>query len=137
MYNLAQDYISSTDYLIMIDLTEAEFGVYHGFLDNWGLVWKAQCAVGAPETPTPVDATEVYEKYLWFDSGDVRLWYATPFNGSNYIHSVTYYPDDGPYEIEDPTVGAAISHGCIRLELKRAKWVYDNIPIGTLVVTYE
>ena len=137
MYERAQGYSSPTSYLIMVDLTHKLCGVYYGSQGNWNLVWKDVCGDGKPETPTPVAVTRVYTKYLYFDSGDVRLWYASPFNGSYYFHSVSYVRDSGPYVVDDPTIGTEVSHGCIRLNLDKAKWVYDNIPIGTTVVTYR
>ena len=33
-------------------------------------------------------------------------------------------------------VGIPLSHGCVRLEIGNAKWIYDNIPSGTHVVVY-
>jgi lipoprotein-anchoring transpeptidase ErfK/SrfK len=30
-------------------------------------------------------------------------------------------------------LGVPASHGCIRLEIENAKWIYYNIPIGTPV----
>ena len=137
MFEKAQGYSSPTPYLIMVDLTNHLCGVYYGSQGDWNLVWKDLCGPGMPETPTPVAVTAVYEKYLYFDSGSVRLWYATPFNGPNYFHSVSYIPDDGPYVVDDPTIGVDVSHGCVRLPIDKAKWVYDNIPIGTTVVTYR
>ena len=29
-----------------------------------------------------------------------------------------------------------LSHGCVRLQIDNAKWIYDNIPSGTKVVTF-
>ena len=34
-------------------------------------------------------------------------------------------------------LGEGVSHGCIRLTVKDAKWIYDNCPSGTQVVVYE
>ncbi|HAH78565.1 MAG TPA: L,D-transpeptidase, partial [Ruminococcaceae bacterium] len=31
-------------------------------------------------------------------------------------------------------LGEPASHGCIRLPVEDAKWIYDNIPEGTKVV---
>jgi L,D-transpeptidase catalytic domain len=32
-----------------------------------------------------------------------------------------------------PGAGAPISHGCARMRVSDAKWIYDNVPIGTTV----
>lgn len=34
-------------------------------------------------------------------------------------------------------LGEGVSHGCIRLTVEDAKWIYDNCPSGTEVVVYE
>lgn len=34
------------------------------------------------------------------------------------------------------TLGKQVSHGCVRLDINNAKWLYDNIPNGTKVVIY-
>ena len=36
----------------------------------------------------------------------------------------------------DGRVGIALSHGCVRLKIENAKWIYDNIPSRTTVVVY-
>ena len=38
--------------------------------------------------------------------------------------------------LQDGRVGIPLSHGCVRLEIGHAKWIYDNIPSGTHVVVY-
>ena len=38
--------------------------------------------------------------------------------------------------IQDGTLGKQVSHGCVRLDINNAKWLYDNIPNGTKVVIY-
>ena len=42
----------------------------------------------------------------------------------------------------DGRVGIPLSHGCVRLQIDNAKWIYDNIPRGTkssylLILTYK
>ena len=31
----------------------------------------------------------------------------------------------------------ALSHGCVRLNINNAKWIYDNIPAGSTVCVYH
>ncbi|MFQ9071670.1 MAG: L,D-transpeptidase [Faecalibacillus faecis] len=38
--------------------------------------------------------------------------------------------------MQDNRTGIPLSHGCVRLEIQYAKWIYDNIPSGTKVVVY-
>ena len=36
----------------------------------------------------------------------------------------------------DGGVGMQLSHGCVRLPIENAKWIYGNIPNGTKVVVF-
>ena len=49
-------------------------------------------------------------------------------------YSSPYYVNSN--RVMDPTMGVPSSAGCVRLEIQNAKWIYDNIPYGTKVVTY-
>jgi len=37
----------------------------------------------------------------------------------------------------DGRLGMALSHGCVRLNINNAKWIYDNIPAGSTVCVYH
>lgn len=51
------------------------------------------------------------------------------------FHSILYW-DQGMTSVYDGTLGQQASHGCVRLATENAKWVYDNIPLGTTVWSY-
>ena len=68
-----------------------------------------------------------------FGSG-YTCYYWTRFYGEYLFHSVLYHA--GSYSIMDGTLGANVSHGCVRMPIGKAKWIHDNIPDGTTVVTY-
>ena len=73
----------------------------------------------------------------YFDSGSSRCFYFSPFKGGYGFHSVLYYRDPTPARIKDGRLGMDLSHGCVRLDVNHAKWIYDNCPIGTKVVIYR
>ena len=52
------------------------------------------------------------------------------------FHSVTYTRDKKPLG-DEKNLGRKASHGCIRLTVDDAKWIYDNCPYGTTVVIQE
>lgn len=54
--------------------------------------------------------------------------------GNYLFHSVLYSKYNG--SLMDGRVGIPLSHGCVRLQIDNAKWIYDNIPRGTKVVIY-
>lgn len=47
-----------------------------------------------------------------------------------------YDRQNSPKKIIDNSMDAAVSHGCVRLDLENAKWIYDNIPKNTKVIIY-
>lgn len=94
-----------------------------------------QCAPGAAATPTVSGTFTVQSKGYYFDSGSARCYWYTQFYGNYLFHSVLYNKSNG--SLMDGRVGIPLSHGCVRLEIQNAKWIYDNIPAGTKVVVYQ
>ena len=134
----AQEYSSDTGYLILVNCSEHRVAIFSGSKGRWEMINTFYCSDGDSSTPTPIGEYSVTSKFTYFDSGNARCWYATGFVGSEYLfHSVLYYQEEAPNTIMDPTLGESVSHGCIRLELSCAKWIYDNMPIGTAVITYR
>ncbi len=72
----------------------------------------------------------------YFDSGNARCFYWTQFYGNYLFHSTLYYQTYSPTSPMDDRVRIGISHGCVRLKLENAKWIYDNIPWGTKVYVF-
>ena len=136
----AQKYSSSTEYLILVDRDEHRVSIYTGEIWNWRQVKTFLCGNGKASTPTITGQFSIPSKYPrshpYFDSGSARCWYPTRIYGGYLFHSVLYYQQSGPYSIMDGRLGVGVSHGCIRLALDNAKWIYDNIPLGTKVVIY-
>lgn len=129
----AQGYSSSTNYLIMVDRASCMVGVYSGKKGNWRLQYFWPCAPGKASTPTISGEYNVAGKGYYFDSGNSRCFYYTQFKGNYLFHSVLYNKNG---TLQDGRVGIQLSHGCVRLEINNAKWIYDNIPRGTHVVIY-
>ncbi len=143
MDTLAQKFSSDTSYLLMLDRGAHRLGIYTGSAGNWTCYAYWECVVGAPETQTlqPNEEFEIGDRGLYFETWtatqDARCWYWTQIWGKCYIHSQIYDRSDSPVNILDDTMDAAASHGCVRLTLARAKWIYDNIPSGTKVYIYN
>lgn len=92
------------------------------------------CAPGKASTPTVSGTFTVQGKGYYFDSGSARCYWYTQFYGNYLFHSVLYSKYNG--SLMDGRVGIPLSHGCVRLQIDNAKWIYDNIPRGTKVVIY-
>jgi uncharacterized protein YjdB len=132
----AQGYSSRTGYLILIDKNTHYLSLYRGSQGNWNQDRSWKVDVGAPGTSTPSGVFNLGTKLLYFDSGTCRCWYASQVTGSIYLHSVLYFQTGSPSRIMDGRLGMSISHGCIRMELSNAKWIWDNVPAGTTIVVY-
>lgn len=84
--------------------------------------------------PTVGGEFTVGSKGYYFDSGNARCYWYTQFYGDYLFHSVLYSKYNG--SLMDGRVGMQLSHGCVRLPIQNAKWIYDNIPSGTKVVVF-
>ena len=63
--------------------------------------------------------------------------YATRYSGPYMFHSVTYDRLGNHYSLqaaEYRKLGKAASHGCIRLQVEDAKWIYDHAPQSTTTI---
>ena len=134
MHLRALAYASNTRYLILVDTTANRVGIYSGSVGKWNEVKKWACTTGAKSTPTVKGTFTVQGKGKSFGSG-YTCWYYTQFYGNYLFHSVLY-KQGSMSVIIDGRLGINASHGCVRLNINNAKWIYDNIPRGTKVVVY-
>lgn len=99
------------------------------------------CSVGKAGTQTKLGTFQTKEKYRWKElMGNVWGQYSTRIVGGILFHSVYYYGKYNPATLatkEFNKLGSAASHGCIRLTVEDAKWIYDNCAVGTTVVVYD
>lgn len=105
---------------------------------NYTVPVKAMvCSVG---WDTPVGTFRTPAKYRWrLMVDDVWSQYATRITGGILFHSVWYY-ENNPGTLsarQYNNLGITCSHGCVRLSVKDAKWIYDNCPVGTTVKIYN
>ena len=121
-----------------IDVDRSAHRVYVRRNSDNALVKNFLCTVGAKKTPTITGNYSIYTKRYYFDSdGGVRCFYFSPFKGGYGFHSVLYYRDPTPTRVKNGTLGQNLSHGCIRLNVEDAKWIYENCGIGTTVHIYN
>ena len=133
MSQYIQGYASPTKYLLAVNTDACSVGVYQGSKGHWEEVAQWSCSPGAYGTPTVRGVFSVADKGYSFDSFGSRCFYYTQFYGDYLFHSTLYYPGGGTM---DDRLGMHLSHGCVRLNINNAKWIYDNIPRGTTVVSY-
>ncbi|MDO4796428.1 MAG: L,D-transpeptidase family protein [Coriobacteriales bacterium] len=133
MTRKAQGYSSDTNYLIMVDVDGCRVGIYQGSQGSWNRIKDWVAAVGAYESPTIKGVYSTSDKGYEFGDG-YSCYYWTRFSGPYLFHTVLY--DKDTFNIQDGTLGAHVSAGCVRLPIENAKWIYDCIPYGTTVVSY-
>lgn len=97
-----------------------------------------RCSTGGEKTPLGIyNTSQKYEfrKLLY----DVYGQYATRIVGQILFHSSSYeeVAKDTLIAEEFNKLGESISHGCIRLTVEDAKWIYEYCKLGTTIEIYE
>ena len=92
------------------------------------------CSTGSA---TPLGTFYTPNKYRWHTlDGPSYGQYCTRIVNGILFHSVWYYRN-GDYAsqsyVQYNRLGTTASHGCVRLTVADAKWIYDNCPLGTQV----
>ncbi len=124
---------SPTITLITTDLENKFTYVFEKGSDGlWNQLYKWECTVGKPSTPTIKGTFYVNGRKPYFGSDTYRVKYATRIRGSYYYHSILFNANGT--EIIDDRLGMALSHGCIRLAVENAQWIYDNILDTTTII---
>ncbi|MBU5455511.1 L,D-transpeptidase [Caproiciproducens sp. MSJ-32] len=125
---------SNTNNLIYLNLAEQKTYIYEGSTDNWTLIKTFISSTGLEGKETPKGVFAVINRGEWFFSPEFNQGgkYWVQFMGDYLFHSVPF--DESATTIVDNTLGKPASHGCIRLSVDDAKWIYDNIPNGTKII---
>ena len=99
---------------------------------SWKLLYTWSCTIGKPSTPTIKGTFYVSGRKPYFGSDTYRVKYATRIQGAYYYHSILFNANGT--EIIDDRLGMALSHGCIRLAVDNAQWIYDNVLDKTTII---
>ena len=126
-------YSSKTDYLIWISHYTQQVTIYKGSKKNWKIIRTFDCATGTASNHSPIGVYKItYKEPGWFYTSTKEL-YVTHFAGRNSFHTRPLWNSGA---VQNPTIGKPASHGCIRCYNEDAKYIYDNMPVGTTVVSY-
>ena len=110
---------------------------------NYNVVVRQMlCSTGLKATPSDVGDWVLngrQARWCYFPKWGSYARYWTRINSSIAFHSVIYYSvsttnmnTSSYYKL-----GKRASHGCIRLSVADAKWIYDNVGAGTVVSIVE
>lgn len=98
------------------------------------------CSTGVNNS-TPTGTFTMSGKYRWHElMGEVYGQYCSRIHGGVLFHSVFYNEPSNPATLAYNSynrLGTQASHGCVRLNVADAKWIYDNCPSGTRVTIYD
>lgn len=133
-----------TRYTLMVDVTNQITRAYT--YDENGeytiLVREMICSTGTARNPTPLGTSIMPSKrarWGYFPTWDSHAQYLTRIDSANAFHSVLYSAADETTLSKKSfeALGSPASHGCVRLYVSDAKWIYDNCKAGTIITVYE
>ena len=105
-------------------------------LDAKGMVIKTCiCSSGGSGSETPTGSFTVSGRGTSFYNTELGegAYYWTRFYGDYLFHSVPFNQYYEMKQEEASKLGTPASHGCIRLSMENAKWIYLHLPNGTSV----
>lgn len=128
MATKAQGYSSGTGYLILVDRKLHRVGVFSGYKGHWNRLYTWSCVTGAPGTPTITGVFRTPGGKMMNLTTDSRARWCTQISGGYFFHTIL---------ASNGELGNSLSHGCIRLAVPNAQWIYSHIGAGTTVVIYN
>ncbi|MBR3928587.1 MAG: peptidoglycan-binding protein [Clostridia bacterium] len=130
-------------YKVEISISKQKVYVYEWHYGSYSkLVKTMTCTTGTTETPTPLGTFKMggpCGRWYFFKKFDCWAQYASRIVGGILFHSVIYSEKD-VNTLRQSTVnalGTRASHGCVRLSVENAEWIYRNIPAGTTCRIYN
>ena len=122
---------SNTNYYINVDLSNQRVSIFIKSDKKWTLDKSFLCASGSSSTPTIRGNFTVSDKGPMFRAGSNTICnYYTRISGNYLFHTILL---DNNGNIKDGRLGTPLSHGCIRLDIDDAKYIYTSIPYGTSI----
>ncbi len=105
------------------------------------LVRTMKCSTGKNDTPTPTgtfqNGTGPANRWHYFKKFDCWAQYSYYIDGDIMFHSVLYNEKEGRVSQSSINhLGKKASHGCVRLSVEDAKWIYENCPKNTKIIIY-
>lgn len=134
---------ASSKYMFKVNTQANVVTAYKRVNSRWVPVRAMRASTGYPHTATPIGTFRTMKKYKWkILDGPVRGRYCTRIVDRILFHSIWYKLSGSNSKRNESMpafrrLGKDASHGCVRLSLIDAKWIYDNAAIGSKVITYK
>lgn len=119
----AQGFSSASGWLILVNRNTYRVALFSGSRGHWTLRDLYSCVVGKPSTPT-ITGTFATQGRKMNLSTDSRARYCTQISGGYFFHTILN---------SNAELGHWASHGCVRLAVEDARWLYYNLPLRTTV----
>jgi hypothetical protein len=129
-------------YKVKISVADQKVYVYEWVAGDYTKLVKSMiCSTGTKATPTPYGtwaAGGPVGRWYYFKDYDCWAQYGYVIVGGIMFHSVLYSEKDTSTLRQSSVnaLGSRASHGCIRLKVEDAKWIYNNCAAGTLITVY-
>lgn len=132
----------SHKYRVEINVSRQKVYVYEWYYGAYSkLVKTMTCTTGAVDTPTPLGSYRMggpCGRWYYFKKFDCWAQYASRIVGGILFHSVLYSEKDESTLRRGSVyaLGTRGSHGCVRLAVEDAKWIYNNVSAGSTCRVY-
>lgn len=130
-------------YKLVVDVSDQRVYVYQWDGSTYGTcIGEMICSTGLKSTPTPLGTYQAAGptgtgEWYWFQEYQCYAKWGYRIIGGILFHSVIYSRGKVLNRTSVQKLGRPASHGCIRLKVEHAKWIYENCPAGTTVVVQE
>ena len=130
-------------YKLVVDISEQRVYLYQWDGDGYNtFLGKSICSTGKKGYDTPLGTYQAsgpagQGEWYYFKEYDCYAKWGYRIVGGILFHSVTYSAAKKLNHYSVSNLGRKASHGCIRLEVAKAEWIYKNCPAGTTVVIQE
>lgn len=124
----------SGDWVVRVNRKKCVVTIYKGSTPVKAMI----CSTAKDGTSTPTGTFKLLDKLRWHELiGPSWGQYCSHITSDILFHSVTYSQYRNNRSLNTSAynnLGSPASAGCIRLQVIDAKWMYDNLPIGTKVI---
>lgn len=134
--------LESAPYKIMVSIADQKVYIIKREENDLKLAKTMICSTGKDGSPTPLgkfilpeDNKRNVGKWYYFNEFKVYAQYYRRIYKGYLFHSVLFSKPDPKTVVKSSVknLGHKASHGCIRLSVDDAKWMYENIKGGMLV----
>lgn len=129
---------ASQSYSLRVDTINQVVSAYNS---AGTLVRQMICSTGTDTDQTPLGTFATSSQYRWgfFTKFNVWAQYWTRIDGPILFHSVLFTEKDESTLVKSSinNLGKRASHGCVRLRVEDAQWIFENCPQRTQTTIFE